>query len=132
MRAMALTRSTRSAVALVTAVLLLLCQIAFAAQACAHTSPPAPAEHPAAAPCHQSPAESGAPAQHVPAPTACEVSKAVPDVAKVPVFALSDLPAIVVVYEQLAMPARPVRGQDTVHAVCYSPPLSILHCRFLN
>ena len=128
---MLLTRSSRSLVAFVTAVLLLLCQTAFAAHACANTLPPSSTENSAAAPCHEAGADSTLPAQ-LPAPTVCEAATALPDAAKVPVFALSDLPSIVVAYEPFAADAAPAARQQTVQAVCHSPPLSILHCRFLN
>ena len=129
---MALTRSSRSLVALVTAILLLLCQTAFAAQVCAHTLAPALPENSAAAPCHEVSGESTTPTQQLPASSVCEAANALPDAAKVPVFALADLPSIVVAYEPFAARADTTARGQTVQAVCYSPPLSILHCRFLN
>ena len=132
MRAMALTRKPRSFVALVTAILLLLCQTAFAAQACAHTLAPAQTESSSAAPCHGMSGDSTTPTQQAPTTTACEAANALPDPAKVPVFALSDLPSIVVAYEPFSARAGATRREQAVQAVCYSPPLSILHCRFLN
>jgi hypothetical protein len=126
------TRSTRSLVALITALLLLICQTAFATQACAHSFAPAPADS-MSAPCHETSAESGTPEKQAPAAsTGCAVANALTDVAKVPVFALSDLPAVLVTYLPLPAPLRSTRALQTVQAVCYSPPLSILHCRFLN
>jgi hypothetical protein len=132
MCAMALTRASRSLVALVTAILLLLCQTAFAAQACAHAAVPAPAQSPAAAPCHDMSGGSTTPTKQLPTATACEAAKALPDVAKVPVFALHDLPSVLVAYEPFAAQARLGVHAEAAQAVCYSPPLSILHCRFLN
>src|SRR5687767_1713469 len=129
---MVLTRRSRSLVASITAVVLLLCQAAFAAQACAHPLAAASTESSAAAPCHDAPAESPTPATQLPTPTVCATATALPDAAKVPVFALADLPAVAVGYETVETPARAGLGQQTVQAVCYSPPLSILHCRFLN
>lgn len=130
MRRMVLSRSARSVIACVTALVLLLCQTAFAAQACVHPAAVAPVEHGAAAPCHD-PA-GGAPANELPAPSACEAANAVPDAAKLPVLALSDLRATPVVYEQLAAGAGSTRNAQMAQAVCHSPPLSVLHCRFLN
>jgi hypothetical protein len=125
-------RSTRSLVAFITALLLLMCQTAFATQACAHYVAPAAADT-MSEPCHETSAESGTPEKHAPAAsTTCAVANAVPDAAKVPVIALFDLPAVAVTYLELAAPARSTRELQTVQAVCYSPPLSILHCRFLN
>lgn len=125
---MVLGRSSRSFVASLTAVLLLLCQTAFAAQACAHTIKSVQPGS-IAAPCHESSAENTG--THTPAATSCEATKAVPDAAKVPVLALADLPTMLVAYEQAARPGTLSRVQY-VQAVCHSPPLSILHCRFLN
>jgi hypothetical protein len=125
------TRSSRSLVALITALLLLMCQTAFATQACAHNVVPAAADT-MSEPCHESSAESGTPEQAPAASTTCAVANALPDAAKVPVIALGDLPAVAVTYLKLPAPARSARVLQTVQAVCYSPPLSILHCRFLN
>jgi len=126
---MVLTRSSRSFVALLTAILLLLCQTAFAAQACAHTVTPA---QPAGitAPCHEPAGD--ATGKQVPASTTCDAATALPDAAKVPVLAVTDFPAILVAYEHAAVPGTASRGAQRVRPVCHSPPLSILHCRFLN
>jgi hypothetical protein len=127
------TRSSRSLVALITALLLLMCQTAFAMRACAHTFVPATADT-MSAPCHETSEGSSAPEKQAPAASAsCEVANALPDAAaKVPVVAIGDLPAVAVTYLQLPAPPRSARALQTVQAVCYSPPLSILHCRFLN
>ena len=132
MRVMALSRSSRSFVTLTTAVLLVLCQTAIAAQVCAHTSLPATTENSAAAGCHQAPADSNGPAEGPSTPTTCEASNALPDAAKVPVFAVGDLPTILVAYDLFALLSRPAHGHQRVQPICYSPPLSILHCRLLN
>jgi hypothetical protein len=132
MRPMVLTRSSRSVVALVTAVLLLLCQTAFAAQACAHSFAPAIADA-ASAPCHETPSDAGMPAKQAPAvATGCEAAKAVADPAKLTVFAVTDLPAVLLTYYESAAPTIASVAPQTAQAVCYSPPLSILHCRLLN
>jgi hypothetical protein len=127
------TRSSRSLVALITALLLLMCQSAFAMQACVHTFVPATVDT-ISAPCHETSEAPSAPEKQPAAASAsCEVANALPDAAaKVPVFALSDLAAVPVTYLQLPAPPRSARALQTVQAVCYSPPLSILHCRFLN
>ena len=129
---MVLTRSSRSLVALVTAILLLLCQTAFAAQACAHSLAPATTDT-ASAPCHEMPSNTGTPAKQAPAvASACDVAKAVADPTKLTVFAVTDLPAILLTYYYGAAPAMASLAPQTAQAVCYSPPLSILHCRLLN
>jgi hypothetical protein len=126
------TRSSRSLVALITALLLLMCQTAFAMQACAHSFVPATADT-ISAPCHETPENSSAPEKQPAASASCEVANALPDAAaKVPVVAIGDLPAVAVTYLQLPAPPRSARALQTVQAVCHSPPLSILHCRFLN
>jgi hypothetical protein len=126
------TRTSRSLVALITAVLLLMCQTAFAAQACAHAFVAAAADV-MSAPCHESSGDSGSAEKDAPAaPTTCEVANALPDAGKLPVFALRDLPAVVVTYLRLADPQPAALALHSVQAVCHSPPLAILHCRFLN
>ena len=134
MRAMGLSRSSRSFVAVVTAFVLLLCQTAFAAQACAHMPVPEQPQSAAAAPCHDAAAESSAPAQQqIPEQSSvCEAANGLPDTGKIPVFELTDLPAAVVTYEPYAVPVYIGHRLQKVQAVCHSPPLSILHCRFLN
>jgi hypothetical protein len=127
---MHLNRSARAFVALATAFLLLLCQTAFAVQACAHASAPNSVES-AVAPCHEGVADSTGRSQ-VPTSSACEAANALPDAAKVPVLALGDLPSTPIVYDPFAAPAAAYGRQQGVYAVCYSPPLTILHCRFLN
>jgi hypothetical protein len=132
MRAMIRTRASRSLVALITALLLMVCQTAFAAQACAHNFAPAEVDV-TTPPCHGALDNSGSPAKQAPAATSgCEVANALTDAAKVPVFALSDLQTVVVTYLDLPAPRHTSHPIRNVQAVCHSPPLSILHCRFLN
>ena len=126
---MVCTRSSRSLVALLTALMLLLCQTAFAAQACAHTVMPEQPES-VAMPCHES-ADGDAGEQGL-ASTTCDAGTALPDAAKVPLLAVTDLPAILVAYAPAAATAIRSVGAQRVQAVCHPPPLSILHCRFLN
>jgi len=125
-----LTRSTRSAVALVTALLLLFCQAAFAAQACAHTAVLAqPAE---TAPCHGTSEHGNDGAPATPAANACDAGKAVGDAAKVQVLTLAELPVAAIAYGEVVPQRVRSVAPSCANAVCYSPPLSILHCRFLN
>ena len=128
MRCMSLARSSRSVIALATALLLFLCQTAFALQACAHFVDAASSTS-AGPPCHET-----ANAAHTGVPLsagACD-TKAVGDYAKVTVWTLADLPAIPVTYSETDAPVASTGAPPVVHAVCYSPPLSILHCRLLN
>jgi hypothetical protein len=132
MRVMRLTRSSRSTVALLTAILLLLCQTAFAANACAHGGVAASIEA-MSAPCHTPENGGSAPMHDAPdASGGCAVSQALADPAKIPVLAATDLPAVVVAYPLAADAAVHARAPARVAAVCASPPLTILHCRFLN
>ena len=131
MRVMLLARSSRSLVALVTAVLLLLCQTAFAAQACAHSL--SSSSTALSAPCHGEGEDISAGSPLTPASVSvCESAKAVSDSTKVLVYALADLPAVPVAYSEAATQVRSLDAPRIVHAVCHSPPLNILHCRLLN
>jgi hypothetical protein len=130
MRPMIRHRASRSLIALVTALLLLACQVAFAAEACAN-SIGRTSENTAAMPCHDAADERGSPAGQAPAVSGCEASKAVADPVKVPVFALADLRAVLVTYLQPIAVAAVTRALAP-QAVCSSPPLTILHCRLLN
>ena len=125
---MKLNRRARVLVAWLAALVLVMCQTAFAAQACAadlaRSSTPS-----AAAPCHEAAdADSSVPAR---APSGCEAAKAVSDPVKIPVFGISDMPAIILAIYEPAAKVTSLAPQH-VQAVCYSPPLTILHCRFLN
>ena len=127
MRAMTLSRKSRVSVAWLAALLLVMCQTAFAAQACAADFARTGTTT-AVAPCHET-AEADS---HVPAraPSGCEAAQAVSDPVKIPVFDVSDITTVTLaVYP----PAVAVSSLATRHvqAVCYSPPLTILHCRFL-
>lgn len=132
MRAMALTRSSRSVVAFATAILLLLCQTAFAAQACVYSFAPATADV-VSPPCHEIAGDAAAPAKQLPAAaTSCEAAKAVAEPAKVSLIAVTDLPPILLAFAWNAAPAMQSLTSQTPQAVCFSPPLSILHCRLIN
>jgi hypothetical protein len=131
MTVMLLTRKSRSIVALLTAALLLLCQTAFAVQACAHqlASAKSPSTSP---PCHADAGEAGSTAPNPSATTACDLGKAVADPAKVAVYAITDLPPIATAEDQGHRETLRSRSGQHVQAVCFSPPLILLHCRFLN
>ena len=127
MNAMRLGRRTRMLVAWLAALLLVLCQTAYAAQACAadlaRSSTPS-----AAAPCHEAAdADSNVP---VHAPSGCDAAKAVADPVKIPVFGNSDIPTLIVAIQAFAAGVTSLAPQH-VQAVGYSPPFTILHCRFL-
>ena len=128
MNAMRLGRRARVFVAWLAALLLVMCQTAFAAQACA-ADLARPATTTTSAPCHEADhADSSVPAH---AASACEATKAVADPVKLPAFSIADTPTTLV-----AFPA-PVAGKPSlaiqhVYALCHSPPLTVLHCRFLN
>jgi hypothetical protein len=134
MRAMRLSRSSRSVIALVTAVLLLLCQTAFAAQACGHgfVSDNASA---VSAPCYEAMDDSQSVPKDPAALSDCDAPKAIAEAVKVQVLSITDFPAL-----QLARyePA-PVRlawlAPHAVHAtqrtvLAAGPPKSILFCSF--
>ena len=114
----------RRLIAVLTAVLLLLCQTSALAQLCATAAGAESAPAAAPAPCH---GDSGSqPA----AASACEASQALAENAKVPVF---DFPAPVLVIALRDIARTPQTDiHAAVHAVCSSPPLTVLHCRFLN
>jgi hypothetical protein len=122
--------SHRTIVALITAALLLLCQTAFATQACAHSVSVAAAG--SAAPCHDTASESRTPAQEPAATSGCEVSKAVAGAVKVPVFSVDASPMFALVYYAPTAVRLSTSERSTVAAVCSSPHLTLLHCRFLK
>ena len=125
---MHLTHSHRAIVAFITALLLLLCQTAFAAQVCAHNVASQAASNELGAPCHDragdSPSDSSAAA-------GCEASKAVSEAVKIPAFAAIELPVFAVPRAEISVVSLAFAPRLT-QAVCSSPPLNLLHCRFLN
>jgi len=127
MRPMKLSRLSRTIVALGTATLLLLCQTAAFAQACL-MSPTASAA--AAMPCHTMSEEAGDVSHQPGAPSVCDASKAVAEIAKVTVFALADIPVLVIATHDFVTRLDSGIPRAT-QAVCSSPPLAVLHCRFL-
>ena len=127
---MRLSRPSKSIVALITAALLLLCQTAFAAQACAHSV--GAQDAPGSAPCHE-PAGDMNHAPVVPAaPSACDAAQAFSGVVHISVFAITDLPALALVQFEQAQPRAVATVARTANTACHPPPLTILHCRFLN
>jgi hypothetical protein len=127
---MHLRRSTRAIIAVVTALLLLACQTAFAAQACAHGF--ASAESASATPCHDMAGEESTPSQQTGASSDCEAAKAVVEAVKLPAFSVADLPVVALLHYETAVVAQASSRRSTTQAVCSSPPLTLLHCRFLN
>jgi hypothetical protein len=127
LRQMRFSRSTRSLVALFTAALLLLCHGASAAQACVALFAPAGVEH--SVPCH---GVEGNEAPSMPsAVSMCDASAAVADPVKAPPFSIADLPLLTVLaVSHVSAPLGSI-ADTGVHAVCSSPPLTILHCRFV-
>ena len=122
---MALPNSSRRLIALVTAVFLLLCQTAFAAQACAHGF--AAVAGAAGEPCH------GASDEPVPsAGSSCEVSSAVAEPVKLPVLDAGDLRFVGLVVYPAEATALALHDARALHPPCRAPPLTVLHCRFLN
>ena len=132
MRPMRLNRSARASVAWITALLLLLCQTAFAAQLWMSGAPVRDAVA-ATAPCHiaaDTQTSDGSPMSG-PAST-CAASKAVADPVKAQVLAITDLPSVRIAYQTAPPATLASAALAALPAVCHSPPLSILHCRLLN
>lgn len=124
---MHLTRSNRALVAFFTALLLLLCQTAFAAQACAHGFASQAAGNELGAQCHDRANDDPSGSS---AATGCEASKALSEDVKVPAFAAVELPVFAVPRADIGLVSQAF-GPRITRAVCSSPPLNLLHCRFL-
>jgi len=130
-RFMKLCRSSRSAIALLTALLFLLCQTAVAAQARLDAVAGDRNGLHDAAPCHESTGSAEAPLAPVAISSCCDAPAAVTGDFKPAVVALSDLPVLTVAVQDIPLAPPLLIGPDT-RAVCYSPPsLNLLHCRFL-
>ena len=129
-------KRTRRGLALLTAVLVFMCQTAAAAAACSHSF--AAAEDVGSAPCHHSmdaagDAIAGETAPAVPAASSnCGAATALSQQVELPIFALTDLPPLALVLFQ--QPTNKVASVATHVSAnpCSSPPLTLLHCRFLN
>ena len=134
--AVKLSRHRQRGVALLTAVLLLLCQTAFAAAACAHTAAVlASVGEAGALPCHENIAEaatSDSAPNAASAQSACDAPKAVSQLAAFPIIAIGDMPSLLLPKSVLHVVA--VHQAAPVHdaSPCSSPPFTVLHCRFLN
>ena len=116
MRVMALSCSSRSFVALTTAVLLVLCQTGNRRSGTrAHIVANNNGEFRGRG---LSPSSSGltGPRQRPSTPTTCEASNALPDAAKVPVFAMGDLPTILVAYDLFEPPEQHGTGRINVYS----------------
>ena len=111
--------------------LLLLCQAAVAAQACAHgfvSDGPA-----TAAPCHEAKNETGSTGGTPAAVSVCDAPAAAADASKLPIFDITDFPVLAVGRVDIAPSLRwNSVGLHAVDAVCHSPPLTLLYCRLLN
>ena len=122
--------AARRFVAFVTALLLLMCQTAVAAQACDHPVGSAYAAD-AQPPCHATDdaAHGGSHGTH--ALSACDAAKAVGDAVKIPLADVTDLPAL----SAAILPAQPLVLRTAFARApavqCHPPPLNLLHCRML-
>ena len=124
-------RSARSAIALLTALLFLLCQTAVAAQARIDAVSGGGDGVQDAAPCHETTGSADAPLAPVATSSCCEAPAAFTGDFKPALVALTDLPVLTVPPQDMTLAPPFLIGPDT-QAVCYSPPaLNLLHCRFL-
>jgi hypothetical protein len=123
---MRLSRLQRRLTALTTALLLSLCQLAFAAQACAHAL--ATQDRTPVMPCHET---DGTPATPNPA-TVCDAPTTVGADISFPVLDVTDLPALPAapITTDAVEPLSPYR--PVAVAVYRPPPFTVLNCRFLN
>ena len=123
-------QSKRRTTAVLTAVLLLFCQVAFAAQACA--SHLTAAVEAAVAPCHHAAESDGSTPPTGAARSGCEAPALASEGVNLPVTLAAALPApphnILVPFA--AQTWHPPTLAGLTH--CHSPPLTILHCRLLN
>jgi hypothetical protein len=124
------TRSSKRAIAVLAAMVLMLCQAAFIAQACAKIGA---AGEVAVSPCHATgdtnvPAPAG---DHV--RPGCEAPALTAEAVSVPFGAGIFFVAVSISLQPFHIsdgaPSIGLRGQKT-H--CRPPPFTILHCRFLN
>jgi hypothetical protein len=127
---MMLRRSNTRTIALVTALLLLLCQAAFAAQICAQQ---AAARVDGTGPsCHHA---ADSQDSTVPATATsgggCEAPALTGHAVDMPLLAVTALPALLIYTEPMAAALGRARDVLALEPHCRPPPLSILHCRFL-
>ena len=123
-------RAMRRLVSVSTAVLLLLCQTTVLAQVCMTTPTQ---DRPAAGttmPCHGSADSANLLSQLPAAPSVCDASQTIPETANAPVFALAALPVLIIAARDVV--TREGSGiTQPAYTVCSSPPLTVLHCRYL-
>jgi hypothetical protein len=127
---MMLGRSNRRMIAMVTALLLLLCQVAFAAEICAQQV--AAHADSAVAPCHH--VGDGEGSTVPPAETSgggCEAPALTGHAIDLPILAVTAFPALLIDAPALAPATARASAAPAVEVHCRPPPLSILHCRFL-
>lgn len=122
-------RSRSRGLAMMLALLVVLCQAAFIAQACANVA----SGGDLAADCH-SPAETDSRSSgHDRLSPACEAPALTADPVTTPLIAPMSLLFVAIGQHALQAPARtaplPLQFRE---AQCRPPPLTILHCRFLN
>ena len=123
-------RSKRRMIATVTALLLLLCQVAFAAEICAQQV--AAHADAAVAPCHH--VHDGEGSTLPPTETSgggCEAPALTGHAVDPPILAVTALPALLIDAPALASETARAPTARALEVHCRPPPLSILHCRFL-
>lgn len=127
---MTLRRSSKRLIALLTALLMLLCQTAFAVTYPQPLSRGEPVVD--SAPCHASArsvdTSSDAPSRS----SGCEAAKAVFENLKPPILGVTDLPALLLPAADIVEPRVVSLATPETHNACSSPPLILVHCRLLN
>jgi hypothetical protein len=121
-------RSEKQTVALIAALLLLLCQVGFAAQACARY---ATAGADATASCHDAAADDGSTEPATVARSSCEAPALAAEGVSFPVVAVTAF-APNAIAPALAVAPPPRQRGEVAATPCHPPPLTVLHCRFLN
>jgi hypothetical protein len=122
-------RSEKRTVALIAAVLLLLCQVAFAAQACARY---ATAGADAIASCHHSAADADSTEPATVARSSCESPALAAEGVSLPLVAVTAFASVAIAPAlAITLPSRE-RAALATATPCHPPPLTVLHCRFLN
>ena len=126
---MLLSRSNRRTIALLTAFLLLLCQVAFAAQLCVQqVSATAEQGLPT---CHHAADEGNS----TPAPGAsgggCEAPALTAQTVDLPMLAVTAFPALFIAAEVFSPSLDRLHDALAADTQCRPPPLAILHCRLL-
>ena len=122
------TRSNRRGIALLAAILLVLCQAAFVAQAYAQVGAAADA---VALPCHHASDDADPAPSHEGVRPGCEAPAMTAEPVNVPLTALAALPSITLTASPPHVDGR-FPGLQAYEPDCRPPPLTVLHCRFLN